>query len=538
MIESLRAVTHGDQLRADVCVVGAGAAGLTIAGELADAGIEVLVVESGPVRDDGALHPLDIVEMAGVPNVGAEHGRARGFGGTLQRWGGQCMPFPREDLAPRAWVPTSGWPIDRAELAAYVDRAMGLLQIPAGTFDRHPWERWRRPSPRVDADRLVRTFSVFVPEARLIRRARRRLERSRTARVVLDATATGLRGSGPRRVDRLELHGCDGRGAEVIARHYVLCCGAIENARLLLLSGRETGGGLADLDPHGLVGRFFQDHLVAVGATVDPHAAQAFVEWFGLFRRGRLQFYPRLALSPLAQQRHRVRACTMNVEIAFGPGSGVETMRASLGRLRSGRPPSLGELGRLVRHSGEVGSFLYRHAVRGLPPHGEPASVSIVTMAEQAPDFDSRVSLSTARDVLGLPRARVEWHLSDEDRRTVRVAVETVRDEFERLGLPEVKIAPWLIRADAAWETHVSGSFHQVGTTRMASSADRGVVDPDCRVHGLDNLWVAGGSVFPTGGAVNPTLMIVALALRLADHLQVVATRGSATNPSDRRAGS
>ena len=538
MIESWRAAPHGGQLRADVCVVGAGAAGLTVAGELANAGIKVLVVESGPFRDDGALHPLDIVEMAGVPNVGAEQGRARGFGGPLQRGGGQCMPFPREDLAPRAWVPTSGWPVDRTELAGYVDRAMGLLQIPAGTFDQHPWERWRRPPPSVDADRLVRTFSVFVPEARLVRRARRRLERSRTARVVLDATATRLRGAGPRQVDRLELHGCDGRGAEVIARHYVLCCGAIENARVMLLSGPEASGGLAHLDPHGLVGRFLQDHLVTVGATIDPHAARALGEWFGLFRRGRIQFYPRLALSPVVQQERRVRACTMNVEIAFGPGSGVETLRASLERLRSGRPPSLGELGRLVRRSGDVGSFLYRHVVRGLPPHGEPESVSIVTMAEQAPNFDSRVSLSTARDVLGLPRARVEWHLSDEDRRTIRIAVETARDEFARLGLPEVEIAPWLIRADTAWETHVSGSFHQVGTTRMASSADQGVVDPDCRVHGLDNLWVAGGSVFPTGGAVNPTLMIVALALRLADHLQVVATRGEAANPTDPRAGS
>jgi choline dehydrogenase-like flavoprotein len=499
-----------------VCVIGAGAAGLTVATELADSGIDVLVIESG-ASDNGTLHPLDRVEKAGVPESSVDEGRARGFGGTLQRWGGQCMPIPRDDLQPRSWVPLSGWPMDQEVLARWTAKAYQWLGVPTGTFDRHPWERWHVPPLPFDHDSLVCNFSVFVPELILVSRARARLRKSGNARVLLDATATAIEFS-EGFVRRLEVRCEDGGFAEVAARHYVLCCGAIENARLILLS--MTVANSIPSGPARLVGRYFHDHVVATAASVDPDGAQELNRWFGQFGRNRVQFYPRLGLPTGLQRDASVLPCTINVVMDFGESSGVGAVLAAAGRLKRGRLPSPSQLAQLGRHVPDAASFLYQRMVRGRPAHNTPSSISIVTMAEQAPLADSRVSLSrTATDCFGLPLARVEWCLDDLDRGTAHVAAETVKQEFRRLRLPEVTVAPWLSEPSGPWREQMRGIYHFGGTTRMARSSDDGVVDSDSRVHGIENLWVSGGSVFPTGTAVNPTLTIVALALRLADQL-------------------
>jgi choline dehydrogenase-like flavoprotein len=154
--------------------------------------------------------------------------------------------------------------------------------------------------------------------------------------------------------------------------------------------------------------------------------------------------------------------------------------------------------------------------------------LALLVRAEQAPNPDSRVTLGTERDALGLPRPRLDWRLSPSDVHSVAVLVETLRAEFERLGLGRVEPAAWLADAAGGWRTdplisaHPIGGYHHMGTTRMADDPRRGVTDGRTRVHGLGNLYVAGSSLFPTSGWANPTLTIVALALRTADEVSRV----------------
>ncbi|MDQ3571219.1 MAG: GMC family oxidoreductase, partial [Actinomycetota bacterium] len=152
-----------------------------------------------------------------------------------------------------------------------------------------------------------------------------------------------------------------------------------------------------------------------------------------------------------------------------------------------------------------------------------PASVTLQTHAEQAPNPDSRVTLSRRRDRLGVPVPKVDWSLTSLDRRTAEVMVRTVAEDFRRLGLGDVRPQPWL--ADPGWVRQMSDSYHHMGTTRLGTDPTTTVTDPDCQVHGVEGLFVSGASLFPAAGFANPTLTIVALAMRLADHLKTSLDR-------------
>jgi choline dehydrogenase-like flavoprotein len=143
------------------------------------------------------------------------------------------------------------------------------------------------------------------------------------------------------------------------------------------------------------------------------------------------------------------------------------------------------------------------------------------TRQEQAPNPESRIVLSAENDELGMPRANLRWKFTPIDKRSMRVYYELLGREMGRAGLGRVQIMDWLLDGDdTAWPNHLSGGWHHMGTARMHEDPRQGVVDANCRVHGIANLFVAGGAVYPTGGAVNPTLTVVAMALRLSDHLK------------------
>jgi choline dehydrogenase-like flavoprotein len=166
-----------------------------------------------------------------------------------------------------------------------------------------------------------------------------------------------------------------------------------------------------------------------------------------------------------------------------------------------------------------IAGNLVRHAL-GKPKRFNVESVFLEVRTEQEPNRDSRVTLGETTDAFGQRRARLHWALTERDKRTMRVTAQAFQAELRRMRMGELTIAPWLLADDLVFPDDMVGGHHHMGTTRMADDARRGVVDADCRAHEVDNLYLAGSSVFPTGGFVNPTATILALALRLADHLK------------------
>jgi len=539
LITEIDHLADGASLSADLCIVGAGAAGLMIAREFLGTSTQVILVESGgwATRDDTQdLYGGEVKR----PFRGLQAGRARVFGGTTTLWGGQCISLDPIDFEARPWVEFSGWPITRADLAPYYDRAKQRLEIAPEAFDEPVWQRFGLDPLELDADRLLAIHGVFIRQPDLGQRFRAELAAAANIRVLLHANAVRLdTDASGTQIGQVVFRDLAGRVGWIAAKRVVLCASGIENARLLLLSDQAVPDGADPNGPHALdlhapgphanglgnshdlVGRFLQDHPCGRAAeiiTANPRRLQD--HWNMLYGR-RAQYLPKLALSEAAQRNEQVLNCVGRLEYEYDPGSGIQAVRELVTDLRARRRPA--ELGRklaaLSRQSPDLALSGWRLVTRGLSPATPPRRIYLEAFTEQAPMPDSRVTLGDSRDALGLLRVKVDWRLDTLVWKTLRVFTSHVREEFTRLGLGEVRPADWLMQEEPPRSALVD-SYHPAGTTRMARRPEEGVVDHNCQVFGVHGLYIAGSSVFPTSGAANPTLTLIALALRLAERLR------------------
>jgi choline dehydrogenase-like flavoprotein len=237
--------------------------------------------------------------------------------------------------------------------------------------------------------------------------------------------------------------------------------------------------------------------------------------------RGR-KYLPKIGISEDVQRRERVLNCVGQLEYEYSPNSAMVALKNLVIALHMGRRPErvASTAIKVALASPLLAHHAYRFAARGLTPSVKPARIYLDAISEQAPNPDSRVTLGSTLDKLGLRQARVDWQLRGLDWRTLLVFAKSVQAEFSRLGLGNVKITEWLAEGDMS-QAHVRDNFHPAGTTRLAERARDGVVDTNCQVFGVDGLYIAGSSIFPTSGTANPVLTITAMALRLSDHLKV-----------------
>lgn len=503
-------------------VVGGGAAGLALALRLEELGTPVVLLESGgDARDDAAIAaaaPLNEGSVVGgLQYRGLVDGRQRSLGGATQLWHGQCTRLRSGDLAERAWLPHSGWPLGTADLEPWYVAAEKWFGLSGRGYDDTRWAEHRRLSPLPwSGDKLLGDFAEYTATPHLGDRFRRHLQTSTALTTLVQATAVRVRVVDDR-VQGVELRDRAGRELFLAAARVVLAAGAVESARLLMLSDPE-GIGLGS--GRRLTGRFLQDHpVVSLLEVVPTRRAWLQDRTSHLFGRDS-RIWPKVRLAPAAQQREElVAANAVLVHEVEEPE--LDAVRRLVDALRRRRLPEapLADLRLAVRAVGPTVRTGWRRWVRGLSS-GRPASrVRLDVWLEQVPDPDSRVTLDPhGRDGLGLPLPRIDWRVSETEMRTSRTMARWVADDLRAHGLAEVTELP-AMTDDDVWRSGVADAFHPAGTTRMSTDPAAGVVDPDLRVHGVDGLFVASSSVFPIAGYANPTLTIVALALRLADHL-------------------
>lgn len=509
MIDDLRSHPDGAHLEADVCVIGAGPAGIAIAREFLGSATTVLLVDSGGLEPDDRTDALNAGENVGMDLPTLHEGRTRAFGGATKLWPGQCIRLDPEDFEARSWVPGSGWPFPRSHLDPFYDRAEAWFGVPATASDEQAWRRFgMTPPPFVG---LAHRTSVYTPHPDVGSRFRSEFEGSANVRVLLNATVARIHADGPA-ARRVEIRSLDGTAGSVTARAFVLCGGGVENARMLLLS--ELG------NAHDLVGRYFQEHPT-IWVDLDADRPRELQEFYGRLGRGEIRYLPKIRLDAGVQRERGTLSAV--ADLLFEPEEtvGVAAARELSSALQERRRPSgLGpaQVWGAVRELDRVAVAGYRRFALGRPSAARLHRARLKILMEQAPNPESRVTLSTGRDVLGLPQARVDWRLTDLDRHTTRAMTGILDMELRRLGLARARGTDWLDGDD--WTGHVEEACHHMGTTRMSADPRSGVVDADGRVHGTDGLYACGSSVFPTGGYANPTLTIVALALRLADHLK------------------
>ena len=545
MIEDFKSPSCPDAFEADLCIIGGGPAGIAIATEFANGPWRVCLLEGGGLDSDPASQALNAGESVGPHPFDPTISRLRTFGGATRLWGGGCIPLSSMEIARRDWVPDSGWPLRWEELAPYYERANRVCRVDPGDFGDGGYRIAHggdAPSPNLD-NRTSRVSRVDFGRAHL--------ELLRTApnlQLVLHANVLRLQAMAHgEAVGSAAIGTTCGRRGRVSARYFVLATGGIENARLLLLSDDVVPGGLGNR--HDLVGRYFMDHPRCMLGTFRAGALDQLAGQYSRALDGAsCPAYHQLSLSAEAQHRHRLlnaRARPFAIEAAAPPGlAALRALRAGMRPARHAPDPgtaleqelldALAEgLPQQVASNG-AGGGRARHALRSAVHAGDIVRawrrrragrhvvdtdrVEMVGYFEQAPNRDSRIGLSSSTDALGLRKVSIDWRLSDIDLASMRAAAGLIgADVASHFGCA-FEPAEWLRDDGAVPQVH--GTAHHIGTTRMSASPSSGVVDPQCRVHGVANLYVAGSSVFPTGGWAFPTLTIVALALRVADSLR------------------
>ncbi|MGB5833814.1 MAG: GMC family oxidoreductase [Thiohalocapsa sp.] len=510
MLIDLRSLESGTSIESDCCIIGGGAAGITLARALGRAGIDTCLLESGGLVFEPQVQRLGDVMPTG--DARSDHSVSscalRFLGGATNHWGGWCAPLSPMDLAHRPWVPGSGWPIDWEALEPWYPEAHRICQL--GPYGANPGidsgtDPMRRP-PDLLTSKLGVRYWQYSPPTRFGAFYRNELGASEHVRLYLHANCIGF-DSDPSatRTTAAIVRNPDGREVTVRAKHYVLACGAVENARLLLLSNSIQPGGPGNAND--LVGRYFMQHPEVDTGTLFVHHWPALARVFERFKTEGFNTRAGIFLTDQAQRSNQVLAWAATLHPSGQADPDYDAVEVpGTGPTPAQRALSQAMIGMSARIDGASGAR-------------EPGEIRVRSRCEQAPNPDSRVTLGEERDALGLPRARVDWRLGELDRHSIETANRRLAEEIGRIGLGRMRFDPWLTDPDRDWPENLWGGCHHMGTTRMAASPRDGVVDADCRVHGIANLYITGSSVFPTGGCTNPTLTIVALALRLANHL-------------------
>lgn len=508
----------------DLCVVGAGAAGIALAREFVSHPSKVLLIESGSVNPEAATTDLYGGGMApgGKLHFGIHEGRARVFGGTTTLWGGQALPLAPIDFERRDWVNESGWPFSSAEVEPYYERVGAILGLRDVAFEEDLHRIFGLPRPGLDPAVVKHIYSRWSPQPNFATAYGRDLAAAQNVTVVRRANLSQIKLNGDgTRVERIELRSIGTKEIKVVrAKHYVLCCGGIETARLLLVSERERSRGVGNA--HDLVGRYFQDHLSVRWADFVPSDRARIDALFNCFFRGRTKYYPLLAASEDFQRINRTLNISAAVVTDVEPDSGIETAKRVFRSLQHGRFEniSFSDGKQLLASAPEALRSGYRIAMRRRSYLNPRAPLYLGSSLEQEPNFHSRVLLDGRLDALGMPRVLLDWRLTPLVRTTLVAFARAMRDEFQRVGLGAVRLYPWLLEGDDQVLRRMVDVYHHMGTTRMSVDSCRGVVDPDCRVHGLQNLYISSSAVFPTSGHSNPTFTLLALCFRLADRLK------------------
>ena len=524
MILDLDRNPPADETVYDVCIVGAGAAGIALAVELRRKGRRVLIVEGGGPRFEPASQALNAGQAEGLDFAGLTEGRYRVLGGTTTQWGGQILEIDQAVFGPRPWTPNPPWPFPKVELARHYRRAIAIEGLDTAMDDADDlWRAMGLAKPDFGPD-LVSGFSRWCPQTNFATLHAETL-RDPAVSVWLHANLEALEfETDGATVRAVRCRSLGGRTARFNARAVVLCVGGIETSRLLLQAAAPLQKGGAPVAPwrgNRWLGRGFQDHIVAAVATITDCRLAPLAGYFDYRAVKGHRYHPKMVLGPEAQARLGVLDVCGTVSATTNGADDLARAFATLRlvrtqRIRLARPA---DLAHLARH---LPSLIWQKlplssAAVGAPWEGR--TLRLWVHCEQTVESGGRVGLSEARDALGQHRPRVDWRAGDLELHTIRAYLQTLGQAFADRGLGEIVPDAGILDDDEALRGAFRESSHHIGGARMAASADEGVVDADLKLFGTANAYVCSSAVFPSAGYVNPTHTIIALACRLAEHL-------------------
>ncbi|MEX3772716.1 FAD-dependent oxidoreductase [Pseudomonas sp. MYb118] len=465
----------------DICIIGAGPAGITLALRLAGQGRQVLLLEGG-----GREYSQDSQDLYQCPSTGlevyAEETRLRYLGGTSNHWSGRCRPFEASDFNTGPPVRLPGWPIAFAEMQRHLAEAMAIV-------DLAPNASFKAINASLDGADFEADRFLLSPPTRFATKYARELNETEGLEVFIHCNCVDLEfDSGTGRIAAIVVSDYQQRRERVKARQFILATGAIENARQLLNSESLAAGGI--VTEGGLVGKCFMEHLNVELGT--------FILKDGQEKNSREYFTTDAFVAQHRAGKGNVAISLVSEVKTYGRTAAIKSFFENL-----------------------ICDIGVEQKIEFITKFDCPGDGVIGTLIEQFPNLNSRVSLGPERDALGMRKATVHWELSPADRDTVKSIGLEMAKCFADTGLGLVKLEQCVY--DETVPLKLNPHAHHMGTTRMASAPEFGVVDENCKVFGVENLHIAGSSVFATGGASNPTMPLLQLTLRLAEHINSIS---------------
>jgi choline dehydrogenase-like flavoprotein len=501
-----RNLENNSLIEGDICIIGAGAAGISLALEWMNTPHKVILLEGGGFEYDEQVQELYAGKTTGQHYFPLKSIRLHYFGGTTGHWAGWCAEFDEIDFKKRDWIPSSGWPITLDDIKPFYPRAQKYVEVGQDDFTVEHWQKKNetlKPFP-FDENKVWSKMWQFSPPTRFGTKYKDPIVKSKNIHLytyanVVDITAN----EDVSQVKEVTVKNYAGKQHTVRAKYFILACCSVQNARILLSANKQAPKGLGN--DHDNIGRYFMEHLeIKTGSLwlADPADVKLYMIDFGV-TKARAE----LAISEKMQTEYRILNGTSSLsplEIATNQPAFIEVWQ-------DGKDAMNNTLKKRIKDVKPVKLNI---------PKGFKA-YQLFTRMEQAPNPNSRITLDTEKDSLGMPRAMLDWELTSLEKNSLRMINTIIGREAGRISMGRVKLYDYLQdEKDEGWPSFTGGGWHHMGTTRMSNDPKQGVVDPNCKIHSINNLYTAGASCYVTAGAVNPTLTLIALTIRLSDHLK------------------
>jgi len=500
-----RNIDNNTLIEGDICIIGAGAAGISMALEWINSGYKIILLEGGGFDYEAKMQELYRGKTTGQRYYPLESARLHYFGGTTGHWAGFCSPLEPIDFKKRDWVPLSGWPIQREDLDPFYARAQKKLDL--GPFE-YSFEYWQQQDKSLislpfDKEVVYNKMWQFSPPTRFGTKYKDTIVNAPNIHLYTYANVTNIKANpNISAITEVTVKNFAGKQHTIKAKYFVSACCAMQNARLLLASNQQAPMGLGN--DNDLVGRYFMEHLEIKSAEMwfdKPELLKLYSIDYG-----KTKYRAELSISEQKQQEYKI----LNGTASFTPLQIARKERPMIDKWKSSNPKEREKVMGDFKKDGEKATTEKAFS-----------AFELFTRIEQAPNPNSRITLDTETDELGMRRAMLHWELTSFEKRSIRKIYEIIGQQLGIAGKGRARLMDYLQdENDNSWPEFAGGGWHHMGTTRMSNDAKQGVVDANCKVHGIDNLYIAGSSCYTTAGSPNPTLTVVALTLRLSDHLK------------------
>jgi len=540
MIYDANTLDLDEPLETDILIIGAGPAGITIAKQFADSPLRVIILESGGASYDYSAQDLNRGSITGIPAEPLDASRLRLFGGTSNHWAGWCRPLDKEDFDVRDDWSESGWPITKDDLSKYYDRATVLCQLTSTKFD--DFKYWKSQigtqhlnKLNLNNNRLLTSIFQISPPTRFGEAYRQDLEEANNIRVILNATVLELLKSSDsslnsqiKKISGVLASTPKRKKFTVKAHTTVIAVGGVETSRLLLLSNKVHPQGAGN--ENNLVGKYFMDHpwLRSISYLRFQKPGTNWPLYFNQTKVNSSRIFATLTASPTLKKSKKIGGFRLWLRPSKVSSAGIDSARTIIKHLTHGNLVDNleGHITNIFADIDTLADVSYKSLfqVRSSPfehkpKYSDPYLGAFIDLnIEQRPNPESRLTLDNKIDAFGQRSIKLDWRLHDTDWHTATTALDIAAQEFGRINAGRVHIS--LQGNKPNWPPLITSSNHHMGGARMSSDPKKGVVNADCRVHSIENLYIAGSAVFPTSGYANPTLTIVALSLKLAEHLR------------------